>query len=96
MDPQYITGETWSEIGSWLKFLWLFLLFSVGFGFNFLMAHAIIPSLIITGHIPSSINRFRRFFYYSAFAALGGVAFSIITFISRAGIMENVWDRFWI
>ena len=51
MDPQYITGETWSEIGSWLKFLWLFLLFSVGFGFNFLMAHAIIPSLIVTGHI---------------------------------------------
>ena len=96
MDPQYITGDTWREIGGWLKFLWLFLLFSITFGFNMLMAHAIIPSLIITGHIPESLNRFRRFFYYGAMGALGGVAFALFKFFSGAGILENVWDRFWI
>ena len=50
----------------------------------------------LTGHIPESLNRFRRFFYYGAMGALGGVAFALFKFISGAGILENVWDRFWI
>ncbi|MBI2855552.1 MAG: hypothetical protein HYX93_01745 [Chloroflexi bacterium] len=96
MDPEYITSADWREIGNLLTFLWLFLFFAIGFGFNFLMAHAIIPSLIITGHLPERFTRIRRFFYTSAVAALVGVGIVLGRAAVEAHLIEDFWKRWWI
>ena len=96
MDPEYINSASWREIGNFLTFIWLILLFNVGFGFNFLMAHAIIPSLVTTGHLPQRLNRVRRIFYGGAFAALALSAFAVSRVAVEARLLEDIWGRFWM
>ena len=96
MDPEYITRTDWNEIGRVLKFLWLFVAFSIGFGANFLLAHAIVPSLVTTGHLPSGVLAVRRFLYMAALGALVGVIFAMSNFISGLGLIESFWPRWLI
>lgn len=96
MDPEYITSTAWSGVGDFLTFLWLFLLFQVSFGFNFLMAHAIIPSLTETGHLPQSVNKARRVFYVGAVGSLAAVVFVVSRAFVEAQFLRDVWGRFWI
>lgn len=96
MDPEYITSADWRDIGNFLTFIWLILLFAIGFGFNFLMAHAIIPSLIGTGHLPQRVDKARRVFYGGAFAALSLVVFVIGRAVVEARFLEGIWSRLWI
>jgi hypothetical protein len=96
MDPVYITSEDWRDIGNLLTFIWLILLFAIGFGFNFLMAHAIIPSLIGSGHLPQRLNKARRIFYGGAFGALSLMVFAVGRAIVEAQFIEDIWGRWWI
>ena len=96
MDPEYITSESWSGVGNFLTFLWLFLVFQVSFGFNFLMAHAVIPSLTETGHLPQRVNKARRVFYVGAVGSLAAVVFVVSRAFVEAQFLRDVWGRFWI
>ena len=96
MDPEFITSADWREIGNLLHFYWYVLLFAIGFGFNFLMAHAIIPSLIGTGHLPESVGKSRRLFYGGAMVSLGLVLFFLLRIVQEAHVLKSVWERWWI
>ena len=96
MDPEYITKADWRDVGNLLTFFWLILLFAIGFGFNFLMAHAIIPSLISSRHLPQSVSKTRRVFYGGAFIALSLVVFAIGRAVVEARFLEGIWSRLWI
>ena len=96
MDPQYITSADWRDLGNLLTFFWLILLFAIGFGFNFLMAHAIIPSLISSGHLPERINKARRVFYGGAVVSLSLVAFAVGRAVVEAQFLSDIWNRWWI
>ena len=96
MDPEFITSADWEQIGNLLHFYWFVLLFAIGFGFNFLMAHAIIPSLIGTGHLPEGLGKSRRFFYMGALVSLGLVLFFLLRIVQEAHILKSVWERWWI
>ena len=96
MDPEYITRTDWNEIGRVLRFLWLFVAFSIGLGANFLLAHAIVPSLVATGHLPQKALSVRRFLYMFALGALIGVAFAIYNFMSGLGVLDSFWSRWLI
>ena len=96
MDPEYITSADWRDIGNLLTFIWLLLVFAIGFGFNFLMAHAIIPSLVGSGHLPERFNKARRLFYAGALLALSLVVFVLGRAVVEAQFIKDVWDRVWI
>ena len=96
MDPGYINSSDWGAIGGFLTFLWVMFFSAVGFGFNFLMAHAIIPSLIGSGHLPERVGKARPLFYGGAVMALGLVAFALSRLVAEAGLIEDFWPRFWI
>jgi hypothetical protein len=96
MDPEYINSTDWREIGNLLHFFWFVLIFAIGFGFNFLVAHAVIPSLIGTGHLPQRINSARRVFYAGAFGALALVLFYLSRIVGEAHILKGFWERWWI
>ncbi len=96
MDPEFITSADWQRIGNLLHYFWFVLLFAIGFGFNFLMAHAVIPSLIETRHLPQRLDRSRRIFYIGALGFLGLVLFSVSRIVAEAHILKSVWERWWI
>ena len=52
MDTVFVTNPIWHDISIILRFLWLYLLFIIGFAFNILPAPALIPSLFATGLLP--------------------------------------------
>ena len=96
MDPEFINSSDWRAIGDMLTFIWLLFFAAVGFGFNFLMAHAIIPSLIGSRHLPARLDKSRPVFYGGAVLALGLVGFALSRVIAKAGLIESFWPRFWI
>ena len=58
-DPIAIGSLEWREIGTLLHNLWFYLCLIVSFAVTMLTAHAIIPSLISTGHLPKSAGLLR-------------------------------------
>ena len=96
MDPEYINSADWRAIGNLLHFYWFVLLFAIGFGFNFLAAHAVIPSLISSGHLPQRLNRTRRIFYVGAAGSLALVLFNLSRIAAEVHILKGFWERVWI
>ena len=96
MDPNFVTRQDWADIGEFL----LALLFVPGlmivFAFSMLMAHALIPSLVKSGHLPEQATKARRYIYVVAFAALLGVI-SYLTFvaINAERSFGEVYSRWW-
>ncbi len=95
-DPLSISADSWNEIGKWLQALWLYFLLILVFAFSFLVAHAVIPSLVSTGHLPQRYMKMRRLAYAVALVAFVGA----MVFLSYAAILTqllgDIYDRWWI
>jgi hypothetical protein len=63
MDPQYLNREQWDLIGTLLPHFALFVALMVNMAISFLLAHAIIPSLVMTHEIPADVDSLRRILY---------------------------------
>jgi len=68
----------------------------VTFGITLLTAHALIPSLVSTGHLPESTQKLR--IPLTGFAALLFAAGVVILILGINATLDvrNVWDRFLI
>ena len=96
MDPNFVTRQDWADIGEFL----LALLFVPGlmivFAFSMLIAHALIPSLVKSGHLPEEMNKVRRVLYPVAFAALLGViSYLVFVAINAESSFGSVYSRWW-
>ncbi|MBI4233180.1 MAG: hypothetical protein HY686_01925 [Chloroflexi bacterium] len=100
MDPQAITNADWSRIGPLLKFLWLYLLFIIGFASSILLAHIVLPSLIATGDLPEIVRqraeKLRPLLYLTALIALLGALAWMGNAVARAGLIAHIYERWWI
>ena len=100
MDPEPLTKIDWTHLGTALHFVWLFVISVVGFASMMLLAHAVIPSLLNSGHIPEGLrNRVRkqRFpIYGTAIIILGVIAFWLSGATDAAHEIRNFWPRNWI
>ena len=100
MDPKALIDVNWSDTGSILLFIWMFVIAVVGFASFMLMAHAIIPSLLASGHIPEglrNIARKQRFpMYLSAIVMLGVISFWLAMATDAAHEIRRFWPRDWI
>lgn len=96
MDPSYIGANAWSELGTSLRMLWLTVGCVIIFGFSILTAHAIIPSLVNSRHIPQKAMALRKVFYSTGALALAGIVICVIITITSFRVLETVWDRWWI
>ncbi len=95
-DPTAIGSYEWSEIGQLLNNLWFYLASVVTLALTLLVAHAVIPSLVSTGHLTQSANLLR---FSLTIAALGvlGLALTILAYtVNLARIIELFYDRYWI
>ena len=95
-DIQALTSENWNDILYWLTYFWIYVPLVLTFALTMVTAHAIIPSLIMTGQLPESMGKVRV--AMTAFAGLvfvGAVIMMVLT-VNRALDLEKFWDRWLI
>jgi len=95
-DPKALTSVDWNNIHMFLQWFWIYFPIVVIFGITLLTAHALIPSLVSTGHLPESTQKLR--IPLTGFAALLFAAGVVILILGINATLDvrNVWDRFLI
>ncbi|MQF65120.1 hypothetical protein FIM04_03245 [SAR202 cluster bacterium AC-409-J13_OGT_754m] len=94
-DPTPIGSFEWSQIGHLLHFLWYYFAVVIAFGFMFLTAHAVIPSLLSTREISPTLNLARFSLYVSAFGLFIGAILLFAYMISLTSVVESFHHRYW-
>jgi hypothetical protein len=93
-DPIALTTENWQDISVWLTFFWIYVPVVFTFAVTLLTAHAIIPSLIRTGHIPEGANKLRiPMTGFAAVLLIVGV-FLMVNIVIAAQNLEKFYDRY--
>jgi hypothetical protein len=95
-DPGSITAADWLEVGKWLTRLWVYFFCIVAFAFTFLTAHAIIPSLVSSGHLPGQFMKLRGPMYLTVLIFAGLAALFMVWTVDHSLLLEDVYNRFWI
>ena len=92
-DPTALTSENWNNIHLFLQWFWIYLPIVITFAITMLTAHALIPSLVNTGHLPESAQRLRV--PLTGFAALVFVAGVVILVLGINATLDvrQFWDR---
>ncbi len=69
MDPRVMTTDQWILVDHSLRYLVLFVGLVINTAMSFLLAHAIIPSLVNTGEMPAGMTRLRPVLYPISFVS---------------------------
>ena len=96
VDPASITASDWSAVGDWLHWLWAYFLCIVIIAFTFLTAHALIPSLMASGHLPREAQKLRPPIYAGSVIMLGLAMLFLAWTVNNSYLLEQVYNRFWI
>lgn len=93
MDPKALTSADWQNISLFLQWFWIYFPLVAAFAVTMLTAWAVIPSLIMTGHLPASSGRLKA--PLTGLAAIIGIAAVIILIlgINQTLDVRNFWDR---
>jgi hypothetical protein len=92
IDPDALTSADWLNIHKWLVLLWTFFPLLITFAFSILIAHAFIPSAVMTGHLPPATARLRIPLTIFGFLAL---AVALLLFINAAFFTPQMLNNFW-
>ncbi len=95
-DPKALSSTNWNDIHFWLTYLWIYVPLVLTFALTLLTAHALIPSLIITGHIPASAGRLRIPLTLFAFLVFTAAVVMMVLTINKTLDLEKFWDRWLI
>ena len=95
-DPKALTSANWNDIHVWLVWFWTYLPLVITFGFSMLTAHAVIPSLINTGHLPDSAGRLRIPLTGFAFLVFIAAVVILVLVMNSTLNLEKFWDRYLI
>ena len=95
-DIKALSSSNWNDIPIWLTLLWIYVPLILTFALTLLTAHAIIPSLVITGQLPASANRLKIPMTGFAFLVLIAAVVVMVFGIERTLDIEKFWDRWLI
>lgn len=93
-DPKALTTADWQNIHIWLQWLWIYLPLIVTFVVTMVIAHAFLPSLVITGHLPESVLRLRIPLTGFAMVVFAAAMVMLVLAINQTLTVKNFWDRF--
>jgi hypothetical protein len=91
-DPNGLTSADWTNIHNWLTLLWIFFPLIITFAFSMLIAHAFIPSAVMTGHLPRAVSYLRIPLTIIGLLAL---AAALVFFISAAFLLPEALRNFY-
>ena len=95
-DPNALNSANWNDIHVWLTFFWVYVPLVLTFALTMLTAHAIIPSLVITGHLPASANRLKIPLTGFSLLVMVAAVVMLVLGIERTLDLERFWDRWLI
>ena len=95
-DPAAVSAVQWSEIGDWMHWLWAYLFCIVIIAFTFLGAHAIIPSLVSSGHLSKDFLKFRRPMYMGVVVFIGLAVLFMVWTVDNSRVLDDIYNRYWI
>ncbi|CAN5741637.1 hypothetical protein BH23CHL2_BH23CHL2_13570 [soil metagenome] len=93
MGLEPLVQSTWDDLNRSLLYLALLHLTVVTFAGSMLLARAVIPSLVYTGHASERVGRLQPVFYGLAVLAGVGVVILAYLWISSTGFMFELYDR---
>ena len=93
IDPRAITAADWPGFEALVTFLWLLVIFNVGFAGAMLFGHAVVPSLITTGHIPQRLGNFRPLLTVLGFLSLLVAFFVLFSWVSGLPVVYNIYPK---
>ena len=86
----------WDELDTGLIFFWFALLMMVATAVSFLLAHAILPSLVGTGDLPQGFAKLRPVFYAGAIVAFLLALFLYYITWETVSVYLEIYPRKWI
>jgi hypothetical protein len=93
--PALLDQVIWDDLEQALLFLALLHLTVITFAGSILLARAVVPSLVYTGHAPERAARLRPVFYgLAALAGLGVVALAVL-WINSLEIVYDIYGHDW-
>jgi len=92
-DPKALTAVDWDNIHLLLQWLWIYLPLIATGSVTLVTAHALIPSLVITGHVPPGALKLRIPLTAFAILVLAVAAVILGLALNQATTVENFWDR---
>ena len=95
-DPKALTSANWHDIHMWLQWLWIYVPLVFTFVFTMLIAHAFIPSLVATKHLPANANRLRLPLTGFAAIVLVAAVVMMVLVINSTLDVGKFYDRWWI
>ena len=95
-DPKALTAANWHDIHIWLQWLWIYVPLVFTFALTMLVAHAVIPSLVATRHLPTGANRLRIPLTGFAVVVLAAAVVMMLLVINSTLDVENFYDRWLI
>ena len=95
-DPKALTAVDWQNIHLLLRWLWIYLPLIATGAVTLVIAHAFIPSLVITGHLPEPALKARIPLTAFAVLILAAAAVIIGLAVNQTLTVENFWNRYLI
>lgn len=86
----------WDELDTGLIFFWFALLMMVATAVSFLLAHAILPSLVGTHDLPQGFAKLRPVFYAAAILAFLLALFLYYITWETVSVYLEIYPRKWI
>ena len=86
----------WDELDTGFIYFWLALAMMVAMSVSFLLAHAIIPSLVGTRDLPQGFAKLRPVFYGATIVALILALFLYYTTWQTVSVYLDIYPRKWI
>ncbi len=96
MDPATLSNAEWTGIANLLTNLWVMLLLIIVIGSLYLTAHAFIPSLVASRHLPESFGRTRTPTYVLMFICILAYFAYVGLAIGESGVLGDIFDTYWI
>lgn len=96
MDPATLSRAEWTGIANMLTNLWVMLLLIIIIGSLYLIAHACIPSLVASHHLPRAAQRLRVPLYVLLFVGVVLYAYFVGVAIVESSVVGDIFDTYWI
>lgn len=95
MDPRLIGPDQWTLMTQTLNSLVLFVVLAINTAACMLIAHGVLPSLIMSGDVPPDFGRFRRILYPLFFVSLIAALFAFgRAAILAIALIDQIYPRF--
>ncbi len=93
MDPKALSSADWHNIHLFLQWFWIYFPLVIIIAVTMLTAHALIPSAVMTGHLPPSASKLKIPLTAFALLVVAGAIVILVLGINQTLDVRNFWNR---